>query len=447
MLATFERIAGRGVLGNRPASGTAIIDELGDEHLRTGKPIVYTSADSVFQVAAHEEVIPLPELYRICEAMRAALTGPHAVGRVIARPFLGVSGGYYRDNEGRHDWALLPPEETALDVLVAHGIPVRGVGKIADIFAGRGVTSNNHALNNEGGIAATLALLREPGRGLIFTNLIEFDMVYGHRKDPQGYADALARFDSVVPEILNLLGPEDALLITGDHGVDPSPVIAHTDHTREYVPLLGYGYRLPAGAAIGTRPTFADLGCHDPRSLRHAAAAHRHQLRRARMSDPALSRQSKDIILKHVAGVLGDGLFRRFGIGKAPIARRLPTELPVLEVRTDYADLLYELTDDTIVDLELQTGSAPADIERFADYSWVVWRQHRKRVRTVVLYGPRVTVAPPDRLDAGGHVFRLTNILLADQDGEAVLARLQAKRGPRLWAPSSAWRTITSKRR
>ena len=146
------------------------------------------------------------------------------------------------------------------------------------------------------------------------------------------------------------------------------------------------------------------------------------------MNDPSLSRQSKDIILKHVAGVLGDGLFRRFGIGQAPIARRLPAELPVLEVRTDYADLLYEITDDTIVDLELQSGSAPGDLERFADYNWSVWRRHRKRVHTVVLYGPRVTIAPPDRLDAGGHVFRLTNILLADQDGEAVLARLKAKR-------------------
>ena len=149
------------------------------------------------------------------------------------------------------------------------------------------------------------------------------------------------------------------------------------------------------------------------------------------MNDPSLSRQSNDIILKHVAGVLGDGLFRRFDIGQAPIARRLPAELPVLEVRTDYADLLYELTDDTIVNLELQSGSALGDLERFADYSWGVWRRHRKRVHTVVLYGPRVTVAPPDRLDAGGHVFRLTNILLADQDGEAVLARLKAKRGRR----------------
>jgi len=146
------------------------------------------------------------------------------------------------------------------------------------------------------------------------------------------------------------------------------------------------------------------------------------------MNDPSLSRQSNDIILKHVAGVLGDGLFRRFDIGQAPIARRLPAELPVLEVRTDYADLLYELTDDTIVDLELQSGSTPGDLERFADYSWSVWRRHRKRVHTVVLYGPRVTTAPPNRLDAGGHVFRLTNILLADQDGEAVLARLKAKR-------------------
>jgi phosphopentomutase len=260
VIATFERISGCGALGNKPASGTEIIKELGDEHMRTGKPIVYTSADSVFQVAAHESVIPLPELYRICEEMRAALTGPHAVGRVIARPFVGESGHYARDNEGRRDWALLPPRETALDVIAAASIPVRGVGKIADIFAGRGITSNDHALNNEGAIAETLRLLQSPERSLVFSNLIEFDMVYGHRKDPQGYAGALVHFDEVLPDMLNLLGPEDAIFITGDHGVDPSDRVRHTDHTREYVPLLGYGYRLPAGTDIGTRPTFADLG-------------------------------------------------------------------------------------------------------------------------------------------------------------------------------------------
>jgi phosphopentomutase len=258
VIATFERIAGRGVLGNYPASGTEIIAALGDEHVRTGKPIVYTSADSVLQVAAHEEVIPLDEIYRICAAMRTALTGEHAVGRVIARPFLGASGAYYRDNEGRHDWALQPPREMALDRITAAGIPVRGVGKIADIFAGRGVTSNEHALNNEGATIDTLRLLRTPEHGMIFSNLIEFDMVYGHRNNPRGYADALIAFDQVLPEILSLLGPEDALFITGDHGVDPTT--PGTDHSREYVPLLGHGYRLPAGTAIGTRPTFADLG-------------------------------------------------------------------------------------------------------------------------------------------------------------------------------------------
>jgi phosphopentomutase len=258
VIATFERIAGRGVLGNYPASGTEIIAALGDKHVRTGKPIVYTSADSVLQVAAHEDVIALDELYRICAGMREALAGEHAVGRVIARPFLGSSGAYYRDNEGRHDWALQPPREMALDRITTAGIPVRGVGKIADIFAGRGVTSNQHALNNAGATIDMLRLLQSPEHGMIFSNLIEFDMVYGHRNDARGYADALIAFDNALPEILSLLGPEDALLITGDHGVDPTT--AGTDHSREYVPLLGYGYQLPAGTAIGTRPTFADLG-------------------------------------------------------------------------------------------------------------------------------------------------------------------------------------------
>lgn len=260
VLTLFEAIGGRGVLGNKPASGTAIIEELGDEHLRTGKPIVYTSADSVLQVAAHEAVLPLAELHRICADLRAALAPPHAVGRVIARPFLGSSGRYYRDNEGRRDWALLPPEETALDRITAAGIPVHAVGKIADIFAGRGITSSVHALNNERATQATIELLGLDERSLIFSNLIEFDMVYGHRKDPVGYAAALERFDAALPAILGLLGPRDALLLTGDHGVDPTEQVRHTDHTREYVPLIGTGYRLPAGTNIGTRPTFADLG-------------------------------------------------------------------------------------------------------------------------------------------------------------------------------------------
>jgi phosphopentomutase len=259
VLEIFERIAHRGgVLGNKAASGTEIIAELGDEHVRTGKPIVYTSADSVIQIAVHEDVIPLEELYRICAETRAALTGQHAVGRVIARPFVGAAGAYTRDNEGRHDWATLPPRETALDVITAAGMPVRGVGKIEDIFAGRGITSNQHALNNAEATRDMLALLRRPEHGLLFVNLIEFDMVYGHRKDPRGYMRALAAFDAGLPEILSLLGPEDALLITGDHGVDPTT--PGTDHTREFVPLLGHGYRLPAGTDIGIRDTFADLG-------------------------------------------------------------------------------------------------------------------------------------------------------------------------------------------
>jgi len=258
VIASFEALAGRGVLGNKPASGTEIIAEYGDEHVRTGKPIVYTSADSVLQVAAHEEVVPLPELYRVCEAARALLTGPHAVGRVIARPFVGASGRYTRDNEARRDWALEPPGPHLLDLAVAAGLAVDGVGKIADIFAGRSVTSSNHALNNAEAIAATLDTLRRSNRGILFSNLIEFDMVYGHRKDPRGYAAALRQFDDALPSILAALGPRDALFITGDHGVDPTG--PGTDHTREYVPLLVAGAPVRPGVDLGTRATFADLG-------------------------------------------------------------------------------------------------------------------------------------------------------------------------------------------
>jgi phosphopentomutase len=258
ILEPFERMAGRGALGNKPASGTEIIEELGDEHVRTGKLIVYTSADSVLQIAAHEDVVPLPELYRVCEGARAILQGPHAVGRVIARPFVGVSGSYTRDNEARRDWALPPPGPHLLDRAVEAGLEVRGIGKIEDIFAGRSVTSSTHVLNNPDGIAATLDAIRSPGRGIIFTNLIEFDMVYGHRKDPHGYARALRAFDDALPALLEAMGPGDALFITGDHGVDP--VGPGTDHTREYVPLLVAGAPVRGGVDLGTRATFADLG-------------------------------------------------------------------------------------------------------------------------------------------------------------------------------------------
>ncbi len=255
----FSRAVGHGVIGNKPASGTVIIQELGDEHLRTGKLIVYTSADSVFQVAAHEDVVPLDELYRICETARELLSGEHAVGRVIARPFVGRSGAYTRDNEGRRDWALAPAGPHLLDLAVDAGLEVQGIGKIKDIYAGRSVTSSIHVLNNADAITETLAAVqRPPTKGIIFSNLIEFDMLYGHRKDPQGYARALREFDDALPALLSAMKPGDALFITGDHGVDPCG--PGTDHTREYVPLLVAGSRLRAGIDLGTRSTFADLG-------------------------------------------------------------------------------------------------------------------------------------------------------------------------------------------
>lgn len=258
LLDTFTAATGRGVLGNKPASGTEIIAELGDEHVRSGKLIIYTSADSVFQIAAHEEMVPLPELYRVCELARELLQGEHAVGRVIARPFVGTSGHYTRDNEARRDWALSPPAPHLLDLAVGAGLDVHGVGKISDIFAGRSVSSSLHALNNAEAIAATLDLLRRPSRGLIFSNLIEFDMVYGHRKDPHGYAAALRQFDDALPALHDALGAGDVLFITGDHGVDPCG--PGTDHTREYVPLLVAGRSVRAGVNLGTRASFADLG-------------------------------------------------------------------------------------------------------------------------------------------------------------------------------------------
>jgi phosphopentomutase len=258
VLTPFEEMAGRGVIGNKPASGTDIIAEMGDEHRRSGKLIVYTSGDSVFQIAAHEDIVPLPELYRICEGARALLRGPHAVGRVIARPFVGARGHYTRDNEARRDWALSPPYPHLLDRAVEAGLEVQGIGKIQDIFAGRSVTSSNHVLNNPEGIAATIEALKRPSRGIIFTNLIEFDMIYGHRKDPHGYARALKQFDDALPSIREAMGARDVLFVTGDHGVDP--VGPGADHTREYVPLLVAGAPVRPGVDLGTRASFADLG-------------------------------------------------------------------------------------------------------------------------------------------------------------------------------------------
>ncbi len=253
----FEKAVGRKVLGNVVASGTEIIKQLGEEQMKTGRPIVYTSADSVFQIAAHEEVVPLEQLYHWCEIARAQLTGDHVVGRVIARPFLGRPGSFYR-TENRHDYALTPPHATLLDDLFAAGQPVLSVGKIIDVFAGHGITAARHTGNNAEGIEATRDFIAEGGHGLIFTNLVDFDMLYGHRNDPEGYARALEEFDRALPTLQAATGPDDVLFIVADHGCDPTT--PSTDHSREYVPLLAWGQPVRAGTDLGTRSTMADLG-------------------------------------------------------------------------------------------------------------------------------------------------------------------------------------------
>lgn len=253
----FSRAIGRPVLGNRPASGTQIIAELGAEHLRTGYPIVYTSADSVFQIAAHEEIIPPEELYAMCQVARRLLVGKHGVGRVIARPFVGKEGNFRR-TERRRDFALPPSDVTLLDWLIARGVPVWAVGKIEDIFAGRGITQAWHTAGNREGLEVTLDLVERVQEGLIFTNLVDFDMLYGHRNDPQGYAHALEEFDAMVPEIRCRLREEDLLIITADHGCDPTT--PSTDHSREQVPLLVTGPAVRGGVELGIRESFRDVG-------------------------------------------------------------------------------------------------------------------------------------------------------------------------------------------
>lgn len=250
----FENAVGRPVLANRAASGTAIIEELGAEHMRTGAPIVYTSADSVFQIAAHEEVIPVRELYRYCEIAREILQGEHGVGRVIARPFAGKPGRFHR-TERRHDYALKPTGPTILDALGQAGAAVIGVGKIYDIFAGVGVGQSIGAKNNKQAVKGIHEALALDRAGLIFANLIDFDMLYGHRRDPRGYAAALEAFDACVPDLVRALRDDDLVMISADHGCDPT--MPGTDHTREYVPLLAYSYRIRP-ADLGVRETFAD---------------------------------------------------------------------------------------------------------------------------------------------------------------------------------------------
>ncbi len=253
----FEQAIGRKVLGNKAASGTEIIKELGEEHVRTRRPILYTSADSVFQVAAHEEIIPLEELYAMCATARKLLIGEHAVGRVIARPFVGTPGNFTRTPH-RRDFSLEPLGTTLLDLLVARGDAVIGLGKIEDLFAGRGLTERDHTETNKAGMAASLRCLERNFTGLLFVNLVECDQLWGHRRDPQGYAQALRDVDAWIPDVQARMRPGDALFITGDHGVDPT---AHgTDHTRECVPLLAWGPGLRGSVDLGTRSTFADLG-------------------------------------------------------------------------------------------------------------------------------------------------------------------------------------------
>jgi phosphopentomutase len=253
----FERAIGRKVLGNKPASGTEIIKELGEEHVLTGRPIVYTSADSVFQIAAHERIVPLEQLYEWCKIARDQLTGADEVGRVIARPFVGEPGGFRR-TEARQDFAIDPPEDTLLDRVKSAGLAVTAVGKIGSIFCHRGTTEELKAGNNNASVDQTLHALRSTGRGLIFTNLVDFDMLYGHRNDVEGYARALEEFDRRLPEIQRAMRDDDLLMISADHGCDPADV--STDHTREYVPVLAWGRRARAGVDLGIRTSLADIG-------------------------------------------------------------------------------------------------------------------------------------------------------------------------------------------
>ena len=257
LLAEFSARTGRGVLGNKAASGTAIIAELGEEHVRTGAWIVYTSADSVFQIAAHEAVVPVPELYRACEIAYELAGKGLGVGRVIARPFVGTPGAFKR-TANRRDFALAPPGETLLDRLKAASLPVVAIGKIEDLFAGRGITQAIHTASDEDGMDHVERQMNRVDRGLIFANLVDFDTEFGHRNDIRGYAGNLERFDARLHALLSMLRPADLLVVTADHGNDPTT--PSTDHSREYVPVLLTGASVRAGANLGTRRTFADLG-------------------------------------------------------------------------------------------------------------------------------------------------------------------------------------------
>lgn len=257
LMKEFEKRVGRKTIGNYPASGTEIIKELGKSHVETGDLIVYTSADSVFQIAAHEEVVPLDELYRICETAREMLQGEHGVGRVIARPFIGVDGNFTR-TENRKDFSLVPPKDTLLDYVKNNNMEVYAIGKIEDIFVNRGITKSNHTHSNAEGIEATIQAINEEFKGLIFTNLVDFDMMYGHRNNVQGYAAALKYFDDKLPSIIDSLKDDDVLIITADHGCDPTT--ESTDHSREYIPLIFYGKAIKDNNNLGILDTYATIG-------------------------------------------------------------------------------------------------------------------------------------------------------------------------------------------
>ena len=256
-IAEFEKEIGREVIGNYPASGTEIIETLGDEHEATGKPIIYTSADSVLQIAANTDVIPLAELYEICEKARALLQGDWACGRVIARPYVKENGRRVRTSD-RHDYAVAPPEDTLLDKVEKAGKTVYAVGKIRDIFDGKGVTESVHTVSNMDGVDKTVEAMEKDFAGFIFTNLVDFDSMYGHRRNPEGYGQAIMDFDGRLPEIKAAMKPGDVLMLCADHGNDP--VHSGTDHTREHIPLVVFGEEIKAGVNLGTRKSFADIG-------------------------------------------------------------------------------------------------------------------------------------------------------------------------------------------
>lgn len=253
----FEEKTGLKVLGNKTASGTVIIEELGEEHIKTGNPICYTSADSVFQIAAHEDIIPIDRLYEICRIARSILVGEHAVGRVIARPFIGEVGSFTRTSN-RRDFSVKPPRKTMLDYIENNGMDVLAVGKIEDIYAGEGVTEAVHTTGNMDGVDKTLEYMKRDSNGLIFTNLVDFDMLYGHRNNPEGYKNALEEFDVRLKDIIELMRKDDVLILTADHGCDPTT--ESTDHSREYIPVVVFGDSIKSGVNLGTRSSFSDIG-------------------------------------------------------------------------------------------------------------------------------------------------------------------------------------------